>query len=90
MNVFARAADLIETKGWTQGTSARTATGDPCSPDDPKATCFCASGALAAVGAWGADMARLRAHLNIYSLSIWNDRPDRTAAEVIAALRACA
>lgn len=95
------AADLIETKGWTQGAIARHEDGGETDADDPDAACFCVNGAMWAVtrqaprdGTFSAlyDTARSRLYHEIcnegYDMTEeWNDAPGRTAAEVIAKLR---
>lgn len=96
--VLDKAADLIEPDGaWTQGVNARDADGNPTSALDDTATCWCALGAIAHI-----DDSR-RAYLYACALSQqvwavrrfrdvphWNDDPERTQAEVVAALRAAA
>lgn len=81
------AAEILETEGWTQGTS-RDAEGH-----------FCAIGAIdeAVVRNFHADWTlqsdaaqRFRKHLNISGIARWNDDPDRTADEVVTELRAAA
>lgn len=85
--VLLKAADHIERYGWQQGGAG--------SPHGP----CCALGAIAAgpivhgVSAPAAiaeaeDM--LRDWIKRQAVSAWNDAPDRTAAEVIAALRGAA
>lgn len=44
--LITKAADLIETTGWTQGYSARDENGDPVFANNERAVCFCAHGAL--------------------------------------------
>lgn len=47
VELITKAADLIETKGWTQGCNARNAAGERVYVDTPDAACFCVYGALA-------------------------------------------
>ena len=35
-------------RGWTKDTAARTATGEECNSTDPRATCWCVTGAVSA------------------------------------------
>jgi hypothetical protein len=91
--VFQDAAALVE-DGWTQGHMARDADGDMADALGDRATCWCALGALyRAVGDDG-DLFRnvsvtLARQIGT-AVPIWNDAPDRTQAEVIAALRRAA
>lgn len=96
-DILTAAADLIERPGgWTQGVFARDANGCNAGWRQENAECFCVSGALSRVGghpefnlAWQAfnswTMRRGFPHL-----AKWNDAPERTQAEVVAALRAAA
>ena len=91
-----RAADLIESKGWQQGTGWNLDRTDTCGP-------YCVEGALKAVTALCEDYPAKRV-LEDYLLErspeclvngriilfAWNDRSNRTAAEVVEVLRACA
>lgn len=101
-DVLERAAALIEQPGkWTQGAFARAANGNPIGPLSPNATCWCAYGAIGratgdgwpaveAVGAFGCSVPNPDGRPQRDAIAIWNDAPERTAAEVAAALRACA
>jgi len=75
------AADVLERDGWTQE-QFTDALG-----------CHCAEGAFMyatpSVERWTAASAALRSYLGAVVIT-WNDAPGRTAAEVIAALRAAA
>lgn len=100
--VLDKAADLIEPEGaWTQRGYAKTLSGEECDTTDPEAVCFCMNGAIAAeLGLSGgkAESFMKHNHLNIYdrlrggewSPIRWNDAPERTQAEVVAALREAA
>lgn len=97
------AADLIEQKGWTQEACARDAFDTIVDVDDPGAQQFCVSGALRiATGHVGRDTkvptssTELRylaaadaftKHLNLESISRWNDTQWRSREDVIGALR---
>jgi hypothetical protein len=83
-----RAAQLLIDKGWCQGDGHRPSTGQ-----------YCTLGAIAATAVTGPDRssaaAALRAFLFVetgHHLSIvdWNDKPGRTADEVIGTLQSCA
>lgn len=95
-DVLERAADLIEPEGaWTQGVWARTTTGRACGPFEDGAACFCMRGALNRVSGRSLvhDMADIRAVLGFptsASMARWNDRENRTQAEVVAKLREAA
>ena len=85
--VLNRAADLIETEGWCQGKLTNP---------KRKHTQYCVMGAIGQA----CDDLELKSrlpsrraikdYLAIESLVCWNDAPDRTQAEVVAALRAAA
>lgn len=94
--VLDKAADLITPEGaWTQGYFARVAPGgNSIGPREPNAACWCAFGAV--INRCGNDGAAedfavqyLRTTLRD-SIDRWNDAPERTQAEVIAALRQAA
>ena len=95
-DILNAAADLIERTGWTQGEFAKDADGDPVSATSPFANCFCMFGAIYRVtaevsprGSIMADLAEeiLAERVGYDHFSKWNDHPDRTKEEVIAALR---
>jgi hypothetical protein len=92
-NILECAAELIETKGWTQGSYARDANGEAVDLLDKNAECFCIIGALSHVS-WGYDFnIRCKAYqfatniLHDKSLLPWNDDPARTKEEVITFLK---
>jgi hypothetical protein len=84
-------------RGWCQRTAARDAAGRSVLPSDPAAASWSAAGAVMAAarrkGAPPAPFARAMAAL---SQAVgagpqgWNDQPERTAAEVVAALERAA
>jgi hypothetical protein len=91
--ILSKAADLIEPEGaWLQAYSAKNADGEPVSSSDARACKFCIYGAMARICDRDAD-ARQRARDFIHPvigtelISIWNDAPERTQAEVVSALR---
>lgn len=93
--ILDEAANVIEWNGWTQGFYY------DASVDLPPAECpVCPIGAIGlAMGATNPKTDRafgspaeiaLERYLGIAAVIDWNDDPDRTAAEVIAALRGAA
>lgn len=88
--VLAKAADLIEPPGaWIQNSFARDVHGDPATPSGQHATCWCAVGAIRRLVPWGGEWLQAVNYLNkvVGTSSLFNDDPDRTQAEVVAALR---
>ena len=93
LEILTGARALIQ-EGWTQHSYGRDAEGIPCR-DLADATCFCAIGALimtdrGAKPSENCNKATLLLTQEIppefYSrLDDWNDRPERTQAEVLAA-----
>lgn len=87
-----QAAALLR-RGWTQRGYAFDAAGRSVSATSPDAIRWCLYGALHAVGAdrpvFEAACDQIRAELGLTSrdsLDLWNDRPGRTQAEVVAAM----
>jgi hypothetical protein len=96
-----RAARGLVGAGWAQGCGARNKGGQRVSCDSPMATCFCPVGAIfrssgnTPVNYWttastphlsiSSAIAAVEKANNIKSLVPWNDAPNRTQAEVIAA-----
>lgn len=94
-DVLERAADLIEPEGkWTQQIYARTEDGRSTDVQDPEAICFCMAGALARVaGDFNERFISAKQVVgNILDrgMADWNDAPERTQPEVVAALRRAA
>lgn len=94
--VLDRAADLIEPEGaWTQRYFARVEPGGNCiGPRETAAKCWCAFGAILNIvgSAWEAEdraIPFLRA-ITREGIDHWNDAPERTQPEVVAALRKAA
>lgn len=90
-DVLIEARRLIAEKGWTQRDFAGLGYDDPCSYDNPRATCFCADGAIRRAALSHPDDVRHNARdfleqaadtLNIWD---WNDDESRTKDEVLAA-----
>lgn len=91
--VLASAMELVMLR-WCQGSNARDAYGDIVPAASPKACSWCAAGAITAVSP---QSLRGPAHRCLSAAIgsdphdtgvpiLWNDHPDRTQAEVIAAL----
>jgi len=91
--------NLLETRGWTQGASARNALGDKVHPNVEWATCFCLFGAIYRVTDIMGNSDEFydemynrvkisREHASIISYLIeFNDCPDRKKEEVIQLLK---
>lgn len=93
--VLAKAADLIEPEGaWIQRSYARDRMGHFVDYTSPGAACWCAEGAIFRQIP-DADMSDVNAVWRFIAMAepeahdtpYWNDRPGRTQAEVVAALR---
>lgn len=95
-----RPSEYIQ-KGWCQFGSALDTDGYPCHPSDKTANRWCLSGAILAAypenpEKRGEVIKKLfstelfkspnRRHTPVYTLSVWNDQPDRTEGEVMALL----
>lgn len=94
VTVLRKARELIARPGgWTQGASARDARGGVVSIAKDTATCFCTLGSLGAAAAvtgflyWSArDAFRLANEEAMeVGIALWNDAPERTQADVVAA-----
>lgn len=96
--VLRRAAELIaEPERWCQGAIALSKSGFGCDENSPRAAQWCVIGAIShaaflgdMVTHWIDAVHAFRRHNRICSSGDWNDRADRTHAEVLAALRAAA
>lgn len=99
-DILTAAADLIEPEGaWTQGAFARTAKGHVIGSGEDPAVCFCGAGAVYRMGGPRAVTERALNVLDSWArqrrkgfriFAQFNDAPERTQAEVVAALRAAA
>jgi hypothetical protein len=96
-DVLERAADLIEPEGaWTQGAYARDAKGRKFITGRAEGmVCFCAIGAIdhvtnAITPLWKDALTALQQVLPESRIGAWNDAPERTQPEVVAALRRAA
>lgn len=95
--ILIEAANLLETKGWTQDAFARDANGMGIKSHEESAVCFCTIGALNRVS--GENVVRrldtegnkayeyLRDSIGGWGIAEWNDSYDRTKEDVISALR---
>lgn len=87
--IFGRAADILEEFDWRQGNAGSREEGSMCAvgaiyealddlgigrDDDRAVQAYCAHG-------------RPSNECAIFPLAVWNDRPERTKAEVVAELR---
>jgi hypothetical protein len=84
-----QAARLIE-RGWTQGAYAREKSGRPVSPFERHATRWCMLGALDRAGRGQELCSQAISDVTKAvggAMTDFNDAPDRTQADVIAALR---
>jgi hypothetical protein len=85
-----REAKALVAKGWTRGDWAKDAQGEPVFEREPEAVCWCASGALFAASEAGFASAGVLHDVfsqanEIETISVWNDAPERTQSEVLAA-----
>jgi hypothetical protein len=90
-DILVAARALIEQpKAWTQGEYARDKKGNRVPLTSRQATCWCAMGATGRAQAGNIPAGvrardRLRAAIGDRSIPGWNDAPERTHAEVLAA-----
>lgn len=88
--VLMEARRLIDEKGWTQNTFARDKSGEPVVPDAYCAVCFCSTGAIARAAQDDDLLVRMEARRRLRavidsSIPDWNDNPERTKDQVLAA-----
>ncbi len=80
---------LARPNGWTTEAAARDATGRAVFTDSASAVCFCAYGAMWAVGVPASDITPeellLEQAIDGEMIAAWNDTTGRTQAEVVAA-----
>lgn len=91
--ILSKAADLIEPEGaWTQGSAARDANGHEIDPQSREAACWCVYGALDRVAGdrFQRGIGFIEEATGQVLISVWNDAPERTQAEVVAKLREAA
>jgi hypothetical protein len=89
-----READEFLRRGWARGASAVDEEGNPVEPWSPLAQRWSALGALQAVWGWSEAPELSRGELERATLALsavvgdiqeWNDAPERTLAEALAA-----
>lgn len=92
-DILLGAADLLETKGWTQGAYAKNILGDNVSPlDDRNAACYCAFGSIQRAMMYVRNASAenpayiFSKHLKL-SIPIWNDDKNMTKEKVIKTMR---
>lgn len=87
--VLRKARAKITPEGaWTQEYLARDAANCPVSEVDPSAVCWCAFGVIGAVSSmdtWMAAIGIFGRAIGERAIGYWNDAPERTHAEVLAA-----
>lgn len=89
-----KAYELLEKpEAWTQGAAARDKEGRPISPDSLFAVCRCVESVIWKLYPENYEeiLERLAKFLGLLSwvcIPRWNDAPERTHAEIIAALKA--
>jgi hypothetical protein len=90
--VLRDAAELLRTKGWTQGYYAKDADAYWRDADSKDAACFCTMGAIMRVAGSDVDpratvaFGLVRRVIGSESIGVWNDAPGRTLAEVLTTL----
>lgn len=95
-SVLLSAADLLEQPGaWTQNMLSATKRGYAIGAMEDNAACWCAMGAIFREARGAGDLTRpaydaLADVIGHGHIPSWNDAPERTQAEVVAALRAAA
>lgn len=91
IQILKGARDLLsDPTHWTQGTYARAPGGFEVFVDDPRAARWCLMGALSRQGfgnfVYSDTLKAIRKSNNIDLVSIWNDEPNRTHAQVLEAI----
>jgi hypothetical protein len=97
MSVFSDAAIYLEQHGWCQGKYYNRPVGAPFVNGDFKLSAImgkpsaCLSGALALVcpdyKTWSDALELIGCQLGGRSVSVWNDRPERTVEDVLLVLK---
>jgi hypothetical protein len=91
-DVLRDAAELLRTRGWTQGYYARDTDSRWQDADSSDAACFCVMGAIMRVAGSDTDpraavaFGLVRRVIGSESIGVWNDAPGRTLAEVLTTL----
>ena len=94
--ILVRARELLsDPKSWTQDVMARSVRGTPVVTHSKRARSFCVEGAIERAGLKTTRKVRERARRIVYekiasstfvNITLWNDAPQRTHAEVLALL----
>ena len=88
---LAQALSKIESKGWCQGHYAEDERGSDTDPGSDKAVKFCSLGAVLSLSPYHTSMIAIRYYLELAtersSIASWNDEPERTKEEVVAAYK---
>lgn len=82
-------SELLRQKGWCQEHAAIDRDGRPVNVQNSSAVAFCAWGAITACKGHcdpDQDDAICELYSDLGSVVVWNDKPERTAEEVIAKL----
>lgn len=92
MSQYKTVAELLEApERWTQGTYSKSESGDSVYPRNPAAVCWCLLGAIDEVYDVGDPRKKayeaMQKTIDKCMLTMWNDAPERTHAEVLAAVR---
>lgn len=96
VEILHEAREILVEKGWTQGCVARDARGKICDVGSRAAVCFCAMGAISKVAAFDDPLRPAKQAIialrraigltrSLQGVGAWNDAPERTKEEVIAA-----
>lgn len=80
---------LRDPERWNKGAAARDQNGKPCSYDNPSASSWCVLGALMMLygpRGWASRLVKTEILVGCW-VPKWQDAPERTHAEVLAALK---
>jgi hypothetical protein len=93
-DILNRAADRLSKEGaWVQHTLAKDTDGTQVPPDYATACQWCSKGAISAEAQYAHQQYRAEITLRKVidaPITVWNDHPTRTQAEVVAAFRKAA
>ena len=82
------AARALVARGWCQNASARDTNDCDVHYLSPSAVRFCMSGALAVATANNFEFDKAKNYIGVGFIPYWNDAPERTQADVLAAFDA--
>ena len=98
--VLEAVAELLSPEGrWTQRVFARNCVGLPINPESPSATCWCLQGAIQRIAGENGSIGTLttiayavsaQIPTKEASISVWNDRHDRTQQQVVTVAKLAA